>query len=72
MQKTIHFVLHFNIQKTMHFVLRFYVQKAWQFSLQLYSQKHCTLRYVLISKIYRIVLIRNYKRMYDQSEHIKK
>ena len=34
--------------------------------------KQCTLRYIFISKIYRIVLIPNYKRMYYQSDQTEK
>ena len=37
----------------------------------LYAKK-CTLRYVFIFKMYRIVLIPNYKRTYNQSDHIDK
>ena len=35
-------------------------------------KKLCTLRYVYISKSYRIVLIHNYKCTYNQSDHIEK
>ena len=47
---------HFYRQKTMHFALRFYLQKVWHFVLHFYIQKRRTLRYVFISKIYRMVL----------------
>ena len=35
-------------------------------------KKQCTLHYVFISIIYRIVLIPNYKHTYDQSDQIDK
>ena len=37
----------------------FLIQKSWHFALHIYIKKQCTLRYVFISKIYRIVLIVN-------------
>ena len=40
--------------------------------LHFYRQKQCTFRYVFISKIYCIVLIPNYKGMYDQRDQIEK
>ena len=50
----------------MLFALRFYM-------LHFYMQKRKNiLRYVFISKIYRIVLIPNYKRTYDQRDQIEK
>ena len=72
MQKTMHFALHFYMQQRIHFALRFYIQKAWHFALHFYMQKKCTLCYVFISKIYRIVLIPNQKHTYDQSNQIEK
>ena len=38
----------------------------------LISKKLCTFRYVNIFIIYRVVLIPNYKRTYDQSDQIEK
>ena len=74
-------------KKERQFALRFYIQKYGHFALRNFSlnfeiggggggifvrKKLCTLRYVFISKIYRIVLIPKYKRTYDQSDQIKK
>ena len=56
----------------MHFALIFYIQKAWNFALHFYMQKQFTLHYVFISKIYDIVLVPNYKHVYDQSDQIEK
>ena len=52
--------------------LRCYIQRASHYALHFNIQKkmHFSLRYIYI--IYRAVLIPNYKRMYDQSDHIEK
>ena len=67
---------HFYMQKAMYFASDLYMQKKalcvtflYRTSLLLwvtfYMQKKCTLRYVIISKIYRIALIPNYERTYN-------
>ena len=38
----------------------------------LISKKQCTFRYVYLYIIYRVVLIPNYKRTYDQTDQIEK
>ena len=61
-QNKMYLALKFYMQKIMHFALSFCIQKYWHFALHFYIQKtmHFALRF--ISKIYRIVLITNYKR----------
>ena len=78
-----HSELHFYIQKSGQFALHFHMQKLMQFfhllnakSLTLcvtflYAKK-CTLRCIFLSKIYRMVLIPNYKHTYNQSDQIER
>ena len=71
MQKIIYFPLIFYVDK--RFILRYvYIQKALHFALHLYMQKTIQFALRFISKIYRIVLMPKYKRMYDQSDQIGK
>ena len=67
--KTMHFSLHFYLQKQC--ILRYiFYTKSSTFLFHFYPQKK--LRYVSIFKIYRIVLIPNYKHTYDQGNPIEK
>ena len=66
------FAWHFYIEKTMHFALRCYTQRAWHYALHFNIQKTIHFLYVFIYIIYRVVLIPNYKRTYDQSDQIEK
>ena len=68
--KKMHFALHFHVQKTMQFVLHFILKKPDTLGYILICKKQCTLCYIFISIIYRIVLISNYKRTYDQINQI--
>ena len=60
------------ICKKMHFTLRFIYKKQTLCVTFLYAKKQWTLHYVLISKMYLIVLIPNYSRTYNQSNQIDK
>ena len=75
---------HLLIKKTMHFVLYFYIEKQYTLCYVdrnkehdtmryiLISRKQCTFRYLYIQIIYRVVLIPNFKRTYDQIDQIEK
>ena len=52
----------------MHFALRFINKNPQNMSYILICKKQFTLRYVFISKIYRVVLIPDYKRTYNKIE----
>ena len=67
-----YFALHFYIEKTMHFALRCYIQRAGHYALHFNIQKTMHFLFVFIYIIYCVVLIPNYKRMYDQSDQIEK
>ena len=62
----------FYMQKTMHFALRFCVKKSRHFALYFYMQKTMHFAVCFISKIYRILLIPNFKRTYNQRDLIHK
>ena len=68
----------------MHFAWHFYIENQGTLRYVAIYKEHDTMRYILISKkqwtfcyvylyiIYRVELIPNYKRTYDQSDHIEK
>ena len=72
-QKTIHFALNFYMQKTMHLPLSFLYKKSDTLRHILYSKNNALCITFLYPKyIVSYILISNYKRTYDQIDHIDK
>ena len=66
------FCVIFNTQKIIHFAICYIYKKPDTIRYIFICKKKCTLRYVYIYITYCIVMIPNYNRTYDQSDHIEK
>ena len=72
LHKTMHFALNFILKNQFTLALRFLYKITDTLRNIFIPKKQCTLRYIFVSKTYCILLIPNYKRTYNQGNHIEK